>query len=108
MKASKTGIITVHEDFMQVETRTIDTKNRVSLGNKIKKLLMGKMKVEAFKVFVGRHGDLLLRPSVSIPSREAWLFENPSALAKLKQGFSEAQEGKTHKVKDLDAFFNSL
>ena len=108
MKASMTDVITIKEDFMQVETRTLDSKARVNLGNKVKKLLFGKMKVDSFKVFIGKDGDLLLRPESRIPSRELWLYKNPEASTQVKEGLAQAKAGKVTKVKDFEAFLEGL
>ena len=108
MKASETGVITIKEDFMQVETRSLDSKSRVNLGNKVKKLLLKKMKVDSFTVFIGKDGDLLLRPEAHIPSRELWLYRNREAYTQVKEGLIQAKSGKVTKAKDLDAFLERL
>ncbi len=40
-------------------------------------------------VYVNKAGQILLEPSVSIPLREAWLYKNPAAFAKLQEGLSQ-------------------
>jgi hypothetical protein len=56
------------------------------------------MKAKALsKNFVGKDGD----PSVSVPIREIWLYRNPIALGKVREGLSQAAEGKQH---DLGSF----
>ncbi len=100
--------ITIQEEFMSVDTKVLDSKNRINLGEKLKKLLFGRMKVDAFQVFIGKEGDLLLRPATSIPSREAWLFQNVSALEKVKSGLRDITEGKIIPASDLDRFLDSL
>jgi len=101
-------VINVHEDFMPLETKSMDAKSRLMLGEKVKKVLERRMKVDAFQICVGRQGDILLRPTTQIPSREAWLYENPKALAKVRKGLSDASQGRTKKVADLEKFLNSL
>lgn len=66
------------------------------------------MKVDAFQIFVGEDGDVLLRPVVNVPAKEAWLFKNPKALKAVKEGLKEAKVGKTKKVLDLDEFIENL
>ena len=108
MRENTAEAITIKEDFMQVDTRELDSKNRVNLGRKIKKLLGTRIKVESFKIFIGTDGDVLLRPSVTIPSRELWIYKDPSAYAKVKKGLRQAKEGKTHRVSDLNKFLDNL
>ena len=103
-----TKTITIKEEFMPVDTKVLDSKNSIHLGEKLKKLLFGKLKVDAFQVFIGKGGDLLLRPAANIPSREAWLFQNPSALEKVKSGLKDVAQGKIKHVSDLDLFLAGL
>jgi hypothetical protein len=49
-----------------------------------------------------------LRPAVTIPSHEAWVYQNPKVIGDIRQGLEEAASGKTEKVKDIDAFLNGL
>jgi len=42
--------------------------------------------------FVEEDGD----PAVSVPIREMWLYRNPIALAKVREGLAQAAEGKLH------------
>jgi hypothetical protein len=66
------------------------------------------MSVDAYMIFVGREGDILLRPTVSIPASEAWVYENPEVIRKVRKGLKDAREGKTERVKDLDSFLEGL
>lgn len=43
-------------------------------------------------------GQIILDPQVTIPASEAWLFENPEALASVRRGLDEAARGKVSKV----------
>jgi len=49
---------------------------------------------KTYRVLTNDLGQILLEPIVDIPERERWLFENPEALAAVKQGLKEAAEGK--------------
>jgi hypothetical protein len=64
-----------------------DAKKRLSLGE----ALVGEV---AFNIYRNTLGQLFLDPVTTIPASEAWLFENPKALASVKQGLKEAAEGK--------------
>src|SRR3989338_2159446 len=91
----------VKEMFMLVDTRPLDSKHRITLGGRLQKLMMSKMKIDSYQVFVGKEGDILLRPAVSVPSSEAWVYRNPAVIGKVRQGLKEAAEGKAEKVVDL-------
>ena len=109
MKMEKRTIIeNLNEKFVAVDIKAIDSKNRITLGSKILKLLTAQGEVEGFQVFYGENGDILLRPMVSIPSKEAWIYRNPKVFKAIKQGLAEAEQGKVEKVKDLDKFFDNL
>ncbi|MBL7130789.1 MAG: hypothetical protein ISS45_05250 [Candidatus Omnitrophica bacterium] len=102
---TKEGILNgINEEFKAIGVKSLDSKNRLNIGEKILKY----MKVDAFKVFIGKEGDILLRPMVNIPSREAWIYQNPEVLKQIRQGLTEAQQGKIEEVKDLGEFFESL
>lgn len=92
--------------FQAVGIRTVDAKKRIGLGEKISNFI--RETPEAYKVFVDEEGDILLRPVVTIPAREAWVYQNPEVLAQIRSGLSEAKQGKTQKVKDLGKFLKEL
>ena len=75
-------------DFQLVaEFAQPDAKRRLSLGE----ALGGG---GAFNVYRNALGQVVLDPVKAIPASEAWLFENPRALASVKQGLRESAEGK--------------
>ena len=101
--------IKVDERFVPIgDIKTIDSKNRINLGEKILRVVDSKVKADAYEVFIGEEGDILLRPVVTIPANEAWVYENPEVLKKIRKGLDEAGKGKTKKVNDLDKFFKKL
>jgi len=59
-------------------------------------------------VYVGEDGDILLRPVVTIPSKEAWIYENPTVLEEIRKGLSEANQGNLKKIKSLEDFLEEL
>ncbi len=69
-------------EFMQP-----DAKKRLSLGV----AAQGK----AYNIYKNSLGQLILDPVRTVPASEAWLYENPKALASVKQGLKEAAAGKT-------------
>lgn len=106
----KTGkrVIDVREEFIQYHSKSLDSKNRITLGGKVTNALGKRMKVDAYMMFIGREGDILLRPTVSIPSNEAWAYSNPKVIGNVRKGLEEAREGKTERVDDLDSFLENL
>ena len=64
----------------------VDSRKRISLT---KLLPAGKISsVKAFK----EDDKIILEPMVEIPAREAWLYENPTALEKVKKGLLQKGE----------------
>jgi len=101
-------VLEMKEKFIAIDTRPLDSKHRITLGGRLHKLLTSKMKIDSYKVFVGENGDILLRPAVFIPSNEAWVYQNPAVIGKIRKGLKEAAEGKTEKVHDLEKFLKNL
>jgi len=89
-------ILKVQDEFKEVDTRTIDDRNRLTLGE----LLKGSKRV---RLYQNDLGELLLRPVVEIPASEAWLFRNELALENVKAGLKDASSGNISKLnlKDL-------
>ena len=54
-----------------------------------------------FHIYHNSIGQIILDPQVTIPASEAWLFNNPDALALVRQGLFDAAQGRVSKV-DLD------
>ena len=110
MKAAqrKKQTLEVREMFMLVDTRPLDSKHRITVGGKLQKLMAGKMNIDSYQVFIGKEGDILLRPAVSVPSNEAWVYRNPEVIGKIRQGLKEAAEGTMEKVDDLESFLRDL
>ena len=80
----------VMEVAMHTEPRKVlrpDSKGRIALGN----LAKG---ISSFHAYQDQEGRVVLEPQVEIPAREAWLWNNPTALAQVRQGLKEAGEGK--------------
>lgn len=90
------NILKVKDEFKEVDTRTIDDRNRLTLGE----LMKGSKRVRLYK---NDAGVLLLQPVVEIPASEAWLFWNEEAMENVKAGLKDASEGKISKLnlKDL-------
>ena len=109
MKDTPEHAIHINEDFTNVDTRALDSKHRITLSTKAVKIALSKnKKIDAYQVLVGKSGDILLRPAVSIPASEAWIYENPKVIGPLRKGLNEAKQGKGKRVNNLDKFLESL
>ena len=76
-----------------------DSKARVTLARALKELgaVFGDRKVR-FHVSIERStGRIVLTPAVTVPLREAWLYENPKALKTLRSGVAQAGRGQVVK-----------
>ena len=70
-----------------VHTIRPDAKGRITLG----KLAQG---CSSFRATQDADGRIILEPFAEIPAREKWLFENPSALAAVREGLDQSAQGK--------------
>ena len=84
------------EEFIRVaESVKPDAKKRVVLP---KGLVTEGI---TYHIYSNNDGQIVLDPQVTIPASEAWLFNNPDALASVRRGLSDAAQGRVSKV-DLD------
>ena len=97
----KKEIIEIKGKFIFVDTRPLDSRNRITLGGRLQRLMMSKMKIDSYQVFVGKDGDILLRPAVTIPSNEVWVYQNPKVIDRIRKGFNEAASGQAEKIEKL-------
>jgi len=67
----------------------LDSKGRIALGKFISEGVTG------FEVLAQDDGSLVLSPTVEIPAREAWIFQNKKAFASVKRGLEQASKGRT-------------
>jgi hypothetical protein len=93
----ETETIQITEQFSEIGTKSLDERKRIVLDAGLESVHAG---VSRFKIYEGRNGDVLLRPVVEIPAREAWLFTNKKALASVRRGLEQSAQGKT-KALDL-------
>jgi len=63
-----------------------DPKGRVTLGRKYAGATL--------LVEQAENGTLILRPAVTVPSAEAWLWKNKKALASVQAGIEDARRGR--------------
>ena len=80
----------------QARHKSTDSKGRVSLG--------GHFANRAVIVEHRSDDEVIVRLARVIPEREAWLYENPKALASVRRGLNQARKGNaTRNPPDLKA-----
>ena len=62
---------------------TLDKKKRLALGR-----VLGEKQVSSFEVYE-MEGGYFLKPKVSIPAHELWIFQNPKVKNSLSRGLSQ-------------------
>jgi len=87
-------ILKIDDEFHEIGTRTVDDRNRITLGEFIK----GSKRVRLYK---NERGEVLLQPLVEIPASELWLYQNREAFDSVQRGLRDAAEGKISRL-DLD------
>lgn len=85
------NILKVHDEFQEIDTKTIDDRKRVTLG----KLINDAKRVRLYK---NNRGEILLIPVIEIPASELWLYQNKEALTSIKKGLQDAARGKISKI----------
>lgn len=74
----------------------LDSRNRICLTQFLPKNL----EVTSYKAY--QEGEkIILEPMTEVPAREAWLYNNPKALALVLEGLKQAEEGHVSKL-DID------
>jgi len=76
----------MERNIQKISTRAVDKKGRILLG----------MDMADTTVLVERtsNGEFIVRPAVTVPVREAWLFQNEKALESVKRGLEDARAGR--------------
>jgi len=87
-------VIEINKNDLKIVAESVkpDSKNRVTLSK------VPMVKGITYRVYMTTVGQIILDPQVTIPASEAWLFNNPDALALVRQGLSDAAQGKVSKV----------
>ncbi|WP_299489711.1 hypothetical protein [Acaryochloris sp. IP29b_bin.137] len=67
-----------------------DNRGRISLGM----TASGKN----YRVLMNEAGQILLDPVVPVPEQELWLWNNPDAIATVRQGMQDVAQGEIHKL----------
>lgn len=71
-----------------VRTLRPDAKGRILLGP----LARG---ISSFQASVDARGRIILEPFAEVPAREKWLFENKDAFNAVREGLTQAAQGRT-------------
>ena len=74
--------------------KSVDARGRLTLGREFANLRVIVKELE--------DGVLQLMPATVVPAREAWLYENPTALAAVKAGLEQARAGQFAEPPDLE------
>lgn len=75
--------------FEKVAEIKADSKNRISLGRKIRR------KAQHYRVYQDSDsGRILLEPMAVVPISEPWLERAPEAKASLERGLADAKKGR--------------
>ena len=88
----KQETVRIADEFQEVSTKTIDTRDRVALGKYFNSVY------NRVRIYKNKSGELLLRPVIEIPDSEVWIYENREALYSVKKGLKDAKEGKVSKL----------
>jgi len=78
-----------------MDIRTLDKQGRLTLG---KELASAKVIVQ-YKT----GGEIVLTPAAVIPAREAWLYDNPEALKRVREGLEQVKRGELVDSPDFEA-----
>lgn len=81
------NILKINDSFKEIGTRTVDERNRLTLGE----ILKGAKRIRLYR---NDSGEILLQPIAEIPASELWLFQNPEAINDVREGLRDASQGK--------------
>lgn len=92
----KANTIQIQENFTKVGAKAIDNRNRIPIGDAIKR----ERTSDHYMLFANREtGDILLRPLAQIPEAELWLYKNKKAFDSVMRGLEQFAKGQ---VQPLD------
>ena len=87
----KNNTIKINDEFEEIDTRTIDNRNRLTIGE----LAQGYNRVRLYR---NKMGEILLKPVVEIPASELWFFQNKEAFENVQKGLKDISEKKISKL----------
>ncbi len=83
--------IHISDDFSELTTKTIDERERISIGKYLKTF-------KRVRLYQNKAGEILIRPIVEIPASELWLYKNKQASKSVQTGLKDVAEGKISKL----------
>jgi hypothetical protein len=81
----------VNDEFLEIGTRTVDDRTRVTLGDFFKNF-------KRVRIYKNQRGEVFIQPVIEIPASESWLFQNKEVLEMVQKGLKDAAEGKISKL----------
>jgi len=85
--------VIIDQHFIDTKTVSRDSRGRVAIGAK------GDTKL--YQMSQNSVGQILLSPVVQVAAHEAWLLNNPEAMAALRRGLEDVAAGRVH---DMGSF----
>ena len=85
------NILKITDSFEEIGTRTIDERNRLTVGEILKDC-------KRIRLYRNDSGEILLQPIAEIPASELWLFQNPEAINDVREGLRDASQGKVSRL----------
>ena len=85
------NIIRIDDSFSEINTKSIDSRHRISLGKEI-------LNTKRVKIYKNNRGEILLIPLTEVPEAELWLYNNNEAFNNLRNGITQAENGKISKL----------
>ena len=106
--SEKKDTIDIHEKFIACAIKSLDSKHRIALGDKMIKLYSNAMKIDSYRVLVAHNGDILLKPYINVPANEAWLYKDNKSSKEFYEGFEDAKAGRVTKVTNLKKYLKEV
>lgn len=91
----KSTIHIVDEEFVEIDTRRVDERKRLTLGGALGDL-------NRVRILKNSRGEILLQPLADIPASEVWLYTNREASEPVRKGLKEAGEGRVSRMNPDD------
>ena len=107
-KAQKLREMVISSTFKYIESRSIDSKARINIGQSLKELLEKLGPIDSMNIFLDDRGNLLLVPMQHIPANEMWIWNDPKIQDSFKSASDDVMEGRITEVENLDDFLDSL
>lgn len=83
---------------MQNEVRKPDSAGRINIGKEFSNQL--------FSIEIQSNGDIVLSPVVVRHAREAWLYDNPTALKSVQEGIAQSAKNDTVSLGSFSEFLD--